>query len=251
MRFEELHNIIKGKLPINETHLSDLITLSMRYPYSASLHAMILIGLYKTQDLRFASELQRRSLYIPDLAKLFLALKGDDEASFQVRSTESEKTSDSTFDIIDTFLAEHPDDSASDLEHLLSPIPVAEEGGDATITEDYFSWIEGNSSPSPPPTTNAEDTMTLITDFLSKGKEAECLAPHSSAAGGSAPPQKTTIPSPPEEELLTETLARIYIKQGKYDNALRIIKSLNLNNPKKSSYFAEQIDFLEKLILNG
>ena len=57
MRFEELHNIIKGKTQINESHLSDLITLSTRYPYSASLHGMILLGLYKTQDLRFASEL--------------------------------------------------------------------------------------------------------------------------------------------------------------------------------------------------
>lgn len=247
MRFEELHNIIKGKTQINESHLSDLITLSTRYPYSASLHAMILLGLYKTQDLRFASELQRRSLYIPDLAKLFLILKGDDKGSFQPRTMEGEKAIGGTFDIIDNFLAEHPDDSSSDIEHLISPQPNEDR---PTVTEDYLSWVEDNTPSAPPPSAQ-EDTMTLISDFLNKGTEAERLSPRQEEKLTSETPSKTSTASPPEEELLTETLARIYIKQGKYDNALRIIKSLNLNNPKKSSYFAEQIDFLEKLILNS
>ena len=49
----------------------------------------------------------------------------------------------------------------------------------------------------------------------------------------------------------TETLARIYIKQGRYEKALEIIKRLNLNYPKKNAYFADQMRFLEKLILNN
>ena len=48
----------------------------------------------------------------------------------------------------------------------------------------------------------------------------------------------------------TETLARIYIKQGRYSKALEIIRRLNLIYPKKSRYFADQIRFLEKLIIN-
>ena len=49
----------------------------------------------------------------------------------------------------------------------------------------------------------------------------------------------------------TETLARIYIKQGRYSKALGIIKRLNLVYPKKNRYFADQIRFLEKLIINN
>ena len=55
----------------------------------------------------------------------------------------------------------------------------------------------------------------------------------------------------PEDEYLTETLAGIYIKQGRYLKALEIIKRLNLNIPKKNAYFADQIRFLEKLIVNS
>ena len=51
-----------------------------------------------------------------------------------------------------------------------------------------------------------------------------------------------------EDSCLTETLARIYIKR--YDKALQIIKNLSLKYPEKNVYFADQIRFLEKLIIN-
>jgi len=52
------------------------------------------------------------------------------------------------------------------------------------------------------------------------------------------------------EASFTETLARIYLKQKRYDRALEIIKSLSLKYPEKNVYFADQIRFLEKLIIN-
>jgi hypothetical protein len=54
-----------------------------------------------------------------------------------------------------------------------------------------------------------------------------------------------------ESEYFTETLARIYIKQGRYSKALEIIQRLSLQIPKKNAYFADQIRFLEKLIVNS
>ena len=56
---------------------------------------------------------------------------------------------------------------------------------------------------------------------------------------------------PTDEEYFTETLARIYIKQGRYSKALEIIQRLSLQFPKKNAYFADQIRFLEKLIINS
>ena len=54
-----------------------------------------------------------------------------------------------------------------------------------------------------------------------------------------------------EEEYFTETLARIYIKQGRYQKALDIIERLSTNYPNKNTYFSDQIRFLEKLIINS
>ena len=56
---------------------------------------------------------------------------------------------------------------------------------------------------------------------------------------------------PIEESFYTESLAHIYIKQRKYERALEIIKCISLKNPEKNIYFADQIRFLEKLIINN
>ncbi|MDE5773122.1 MAG: hypothetical protein K2H86_01520 [Muribaculaceae bacterium] len=53
---------------------------------------------------------------------------------------------------------------------------------------------------------------------------------------------------PTEASPLTESFARILIKNGNYKKALEIISGLNLKNSEKSVYFADQIRFLKKVI---
>lgn len=48
---------------------------------------------------------------------------------------------------------------------------------------------------------------------------------------------------------LTLSLAKMMIKNRNYNKALEIISRLNLENPEKSTYFADQIRFLKKLII--
>lgn len=82
-----------------------------------------------------------------------------------------------------------------------------------------------------------------------------------SATGGSAEGEDVTARSerpqdhpvalnrPGDDTSLSESLAKIYIKRGRYDKAFEIIHNLSLNNPKKSVYFADQLRFLRKLLL--
>ena len=60
----------------------------------------------------------------------------------------------------------------------------------------------------------------------------------------------STVSSPEatDDSLLSESLAKIYIKQRRYSKAYEIIYNLSLNFPEKSIYFADQLRFLQKLI---
>ena len=103
----------------------------------------------------------------------------------------------------------------------------------------------------------SDRTTSLIDNFLEVGgfnlelqdEETEKEEPESQKS--SLQEENNEEETENNESYFTETLARIYIKQGRYEKALEIIKRLNLNIPKKNAYFADQIRFLEKLIINN
>ena len=50
-----------------------------------------------------------------------------------------------------------------------------------------------------------------------------------------------------DNEIVTETLATIYLQQKKYDKALHAFRKLSLKYPEKSVYFASRIKEIEEL----
>ena len=56
-------------------------------------------------------------------------------------------------------------------------------------------------------------------------------------------------PAPSGSSLLSESLAKIYIKNHRYERAYEILNRLSLAFPEKNAYFADQLRFLRKLML--
>lgn len=82
-------------------------------------------------------------------------------------------------------------------------------------------------------------TASLIDSFLSLHPDRQ------------APAMQAESHAPEHHESrFSETKANHLIKKHDYQGALEIIQQLILNNPEKSIYFADQIRFLRKLILN-
>ncbi|WP_306012336.1 MULTISPECIES: hypothetical protein [unclassified Allomuricauda] len=50
-----------------------------------------------------------------------------------------------------------------------------------------------------------------------------------------------------QNELMTETLAKVYLEQKKYKKAIQAFKILSLKYPEKSGFFADQIQAVKKL----
>ena len=49
-----------------------------------------------------------------------------------------------------------------------------------------------------------------------------------------------------KDELISESLADVYVRQGKKEKAIDMYKTLSLLNPEKNTYFAAKIENLQK-----
>lgn len=121
-------------------------------------------------------------------------------------------------------------------------------------TPDYAQMLAKEEEQSLPAPDEAPEGSAdaLINSFIIKSKAAGDRFP-AAAAPESAPepPEPETPvrkPAVDPDSTLSESLARAYIKKGKYSKAYEIISDLNLNFPEKSIYFADQLRFLGKLM---
>jgi len=155
-----------------------------------------------------------------------------------------EKDENRTISLINSFLDSIPEDK-EEKKQKRKPTPA-----DAAI--DYVSYLLETESDDEKKNKKDEPQLrgqTLIDDFINNdgGKIQLKDEPEYLPSAESLDDDKKDM----DEGYFTETLAKIYIKQGRYTKALEIIQRLNLNYPKKNAYFADQIRFLKKLIINN
>ena len=105
--------------------------------------------------------------------------------------------------------------------------------------------------------TGDDDQDELINQFIAEqmhlGEQAAQVpitAPVGEREKAEIADQEIDNPTQTDDSMLSESLAKMYIAQHKYSQALEIIERINLKYPEKSIYFADQIRFLTKLVLN-
>ena len=234
--------------------LYELRSLLALYPYFQTARLLMLQNLYLLHDPSFDQELRQAAIYITDRKVLFQMIEAA-HYQLKVQNTQPELVDrldaddrDSrTLSLIDDFLDSLPkDESQQEKKGKRKPTPA-----DAAV--DYVAYLlESESDEDREQAAEVPQLIgqSLIDSFINndKGKiilnENPTLKPDLDA--DTVDRQKEG-----EEGYFTETLARIYIKQGNYSKALEIIRQLSLDNPKKNAYFADQMRFLEKLIINS
>jgi tetratricopeptide (TPR) repeat protein len=248
----DIANLIQHPELLDRDTLYELRGLLALYPYYQSARLLLLQNLFLLHDPMFNEELRQAALYITDRKVIFSLVEAAHYQMPKAQKVQSEQTGqnenkeDRTISLIDDFLGTIPEEERPDKKKKKrKPTPA-----DAAI--DYVSYLLETESEEDAEEDDATPQMkgqSLIDDFINNDKGKIKLKEE--------PEYKPTIEdSVPEDEkgdnesYFTETLAKIYIKQGRYEKALEIIQRLNLNYPKKNAYFADQMRFLEKLILN-
>ena len=272
----DLKRLIQHPEYMDKETLYDLRSLIALHPYYQTARILLLQNLYILHDPSFDEELRRTAICISDRRVIFNMIeaahyKYRNEQRLEAKAKEDERDNgDRTTTLIDSFLGSIPKDSDSESPKEKRKPTLA----DAAI--DYVSYLLEIEDEDKQPETiaengvkvistdcsNADRTTDLINSFIEDGgfnlKEETNLSEDYQAYNletSDNTAHKETEKQDEEREgdecYFTETLARIYIKQGRYEKALEIIKRLNLNIPKKNAYFADQIRFLEKLIINN
>ena len=242
---------------MNRETLYDLRALLALYPYYQTARLLMLQNLYLLHDPSFDEELRRAAIYISDRKVIFQMVEA---AHYQLKSQNSNRheavegkpKSDRTSSLIDHFLHSIPteaEEREKEPEEKRKPTPA-----DAAV--DYVAYLMETETE-----TEHEQpsrTIALIDDFIEEGgfklhkdkeeedQESEVMEKKETAEADSSEAQTASE----NGGIFTETLARIYIKQGKYERAYQIIDRLYKQHPQKSAFYVDQLRFLEKLMLN-
>ena len=232
--------------------LYELRSMLALYPYFQTARLLLLQNLYLLHDPSFDQELRQAAIYITDRKVLFQMIEA---AHYQLKiqkpqtqkvAVSADERDSRTLSLIDDFLDSLPKEEEPEKKSKRKPTPA-----DAAV--DYVAYLmESETEEDREQAANVPQLIgqSLIYSFINNDK-GKIVLNENPTLKPELDNDTSGEPKVGEQGYFTETLARIYIKQGNYSKALEIIQQLSLENPKKNVYFADQIRFLEKLIINN
>ena len=276
----QLQQWIQHPETLNQDSLYELRTLVARYPYFQSVRLLYLKNLYLLHDVSFGAELRKAVLYVADKRSLFYLIEGENyklnrnEQSVSILEKD-EPGIDRTLFLIDAFLSKMPDvqSQSSELDYTMdyTAYLLHDDKADDVVEnkmrplrgqdliDGFLNKMNADEKNLPTEQMNTDksqmDKDVLLADVSEESTSPLISMPISvnddQAEGEEEEKSEDCVVEREDDSYFTETLAKIYIKQHRYEKALEIIKKLSLNYPKKNAYFADQIRFLEKLIINA
>jgi tetratricopeptide (TPR) repeat protein len=234
MQAETIVKLMTGQMPFDAQTLPDLQNLVEEYPYFQAAQLLYTLNLRAVKDSRFNAELRKTACLSGDRKKLFFQAENGyfSPAAIEKLENREEAAPDDSFSRIDSFLAEKNQKEEKE-----------------EIPAEYVRYLlsePAQNQPAEPAPLHHQDTIDKFLEEDRKSPVKIVLTPPDTAGNEVF----HNLDQVEEGSFFSETLAKIYLKQKKYEKALEIIRKLNLIYPEKNRYFADQIRFLEKLIIN-
>ena len=228
---------------IDDDAIAQLQALTQEHPYFHIARILLLQALYKKHDPAYDETLRRTAILVPNREAIFRLTEEPHYTQAEEHKRYEETTDDSesrTVSLIDNFL-----EAQTPVSPVSHPIDAA---------QDYIGYLLQQESRQG---TQRQEALPMngggvVEDFLENEHGRIVLDDNLEDEHNESQSDDSNVHENDENnEILTEIMAGIYIKQGKYENAVKIIRQLSLKKKKKNRYFADQIRFLEKLIINN
>ena len=265
---------------INEKQTDDLARVLDEFPYFQSARALRLKGLYNQNSFKYNYALKVTAAHTTDRTVLFDFITSDTFVAIQkgLYDKKIEQLLDISvvdFEVIKPEIKLEPKVNKVE-QSILTSIKEASEAEEntkkavekldigkpldfsANEKHSFQEWLQ--LARIEPITREKEKTTPLETKPIDeeKKKKAELIdkfiesnpkispAHHGTTSTASVETNKTDT-----SFLMTETLARVYLEQKKYQKAIQAYEILILKYPEKSSFFADRISDIEILQQNN
>ena len=242
MKLHRFNNLLENKTQIQQLETAELKTVVDKHPYFQSARALYLKGLKNQDSFKYNNELKITAAHTTDrtvlfdfiTSKEFIDVKKEIHPQITTKIIEENQVNIPTKkpvitnDII-VVTSEKPEEKLE----LGKPIPFIK-------SENYSfnQWLQLstqkpiNRVEKPSKKTSAKEK--IIEKFIKTNPKIEPLSKDKAVAIAVAKNEQ-------DSSLMTETLAKVYLEQKKYENAIQAYRILSLKYPEKSGFFADQI----------
>ncbi len=229
----------KPELISTEDH-SEITAIIQEYPYFQSARALNLKILKSQESFKYNNELKVTAAYTTDRTVLFDFITSE---AFKKTTQKEDKLR-----LKDKILPKRKAKEVEpDNDNLTAGKPLS---FDKNETFSFNQWLQLSS----------KKTIVRVSTNDASEKETTAKSEHEAiidrfieAAPKIPRPNKTASTeikvseNQQSNQLATETLAKVYLEQKKYDSAIQAYKILSLKYPEKSGYFADQIKRIQIL----
>ncbi|NKI31713.1 hypothetical protein [Croceivirga thetidis] len=239
----------------------ELGELLKEYPYFQAARALRLKGLKHQGSYKYNSELKRTAAYTTDREVLFKFItsesfnkKTETPAPVTATPPEAEQisseltTPDFEVDQSAKIEVNHEvveiEDTAEEQLSIGKPLEF-----DLSEKHSFLEWLQltterKTEDDRPEPSETKKKKFDLLDKFIQSNPK---IVPTKNDNGKELEVNIKESLKLDKEEVMTETLARVYLEQKKYKKAIKAYEILRLKNPEKSSFFADQIKAVKKL----
>jgi hypothetical protein len=252
MNREDIISYMNQPGKLNRDTLDDVHKLIEDFPYFQTAHLLNVKNQHNIQNLKFNESLRLASAHIGDrtiLYHLINDLYSEDMTAREITDTDSVEPADvylkRDHDEISTASAIEGKDASGKQTDIRE-----QTGSDKTRTDVSYSftdWLNHPDKLKPQESKEVADKkkqkdQELIDRFI---ESQPSIAPKEEKMKEQKDISEEFVKT--DDNLMTETLAKIYVKQGYYSRAIYAYEKLSLKYPEKSSYFATQINKIRQL----
>ncbi|MBF90952.1 MAG: hypothetical protein CMP75_04240 [Flavobacteriales bacterium] len=230
---ETYHQWMRNPQNLGGKESEELLQLTKEHPYCQSSQLLFLKSLHNEDSIQFNKQLKYAAAFVGDRQQLFYLITEKDKRHQQKPIIKKEET-----------IVVAKKEETKELLRIGQPLQF-----DTEEKHSFSEWLKLSQAKTIKRKEEAsrqdqslDNKLDLIEQFVAKDrpktKKEEFFSPINKAKK-SVEDQMTFV---------TETLARVYLEQEHYEKAKLAYQKLSLKYPEKSSFFAGQIELINKLL---